>query len=463
MRFHLLLLLFSTLARATEQPNLIVIMADDAGYADVGFNGSSEIPTPNIDRIAKGGVVFTDAYVTFTVCAPSRAGFITGRYPQRFGFERNPAYQPQNAEIGLSREEKTLAEVLRPAGYTSAVVGKWHLGAHEDFHPLARGFDEFFGHLGGGKRYFPESLTKQNTADAKNEWHSYHTWITRGFEPVKTTGYLTDEFTREALSFISRRATTPEKPFFLFLAYNAPHGPLEAPAEEIAKFAHIENEKRRIYAAMISVMDRGIGQILDLLEEQKLAENTLVVFLSDNGGAAHTHGSHNTPLRGAKSEPWEGGWRVPMVARWPAVFPAGVKYSQPVSSMDIFATIVAANKLQPDPERPLDGVNLAPYVRGETSGVPHERIYLRMFDHGAYAMREGNYKIVKPKRPKKANEEARVQIFHLGKDISEKNNLAGTEQERVKSLQAGYEKWSAQLMEPSFPGLEAKPKKDPEP
>ncbi len=441
----------STAVGGPSKPNLIVIMADDLGYADVGFNGNSEIPTPNIDRIAAGGVVFTDAYVTFTVCAPSRAGFITGRYPQRFGFERNPAYRPHSHETGLPREEKTLAEVLRPAGYTSALIGKWHLGAHDDLHPLARGFDEFFGHVGGGKRYFPELLTKKNTADARDEWDSYHTWITRGFEPVQTTEYLTDEFTREAVGFLRRRADSPAQPFFLFLAYNAPHGPLEAPAEDIAKFAHIGNEKRRAYAAMVSVMDRGIGRILDLLDERKMAENTLIVFLSDNGGASNTHGSRNTPLRGGKSEPWEGGWRVPMAARWPGVFPAGAKYSQPVSSMDIFATIAAANGLQADPERPLDGVNLTPYVRGDHPGAPHERIYLRMFDSGAFAMRDGDYKIVRPKN------ETGVKLFNLADDIAEKRDMAAANPERVEALVSDYKRWSAELKEPAFEGL--KPRK----
>jgi arylsulfatase A-like enzyme len=451
-------LLLSALARAAEPPNLVVIMADDLGYADVGFNGCSDIPTPNIDRIAKGGVVFTDAYVTYTVCAPSRAGFITGRYPQRFGFERNPAYQPHNPGIGLPRSEQTLAEALRPAGYTSALVGKWHLGAHDDFHPLKRGFDEFFGHVGGGKRYFPELLTKESTTDAKNEWDSYHTLITRGFTPVKTTGYLTDEFTRESLDFIRRRASAnaPQKPFFLFIAYNAPHGPLEAPADEIAKFGHIQDEKRRTYAALISGMDRGIGQILDLLDEQRLADNTLVVFLSDNGGAVYTHGSRNTPLRGAKAEPWEGGWRVPMAALWPAVFPAGLKFAQPVSSMDIFATIAAANALQPDTQRPLDGVNLAPFVRGEKAGAPHQRIYLRMFDHGAFAMREGNYKIIRSKRAKNSNDEAAVQLYDLAGDVSEKRNLAATEPERLQAMRRDYEQWNTQLIAPAFQGLETK-------
>lgn len=435
------------LAGEPSKPNLIVIMADDLGYADVGFNGNSDIPTPNIDRIAKGGVVFTDAYVTFPVCGPSRAGFITGRYPQRFGFERNPAWRPGDPLTGVAREERTIADVLRPAGYKSGVIGKWHLGSHDELHPLSRGFDEFYGHLGGGHRYFPEELTIKDTAAAKNEPDSYRTWILRNRVPVRTEKYLTDEFSREAVEFVERHK---DGPFFLFLSYNAPHAPMQAPEAEIAKFAHVKDAKRRIYSAMVTVMDRGIGEVLDKLDALKLSDNTLVFFLSDNGGATPANAARNTPLRGAKSDPWEGGWRVPMAARWPGVFPAGVKYPEPVSALDILATIAAANGIKENPERPLDGVNLAPYVRGETTGAPHERIYLRVFDRGVFALREGDDKIVKPKN------ETDVNLFNLSKDISEKQNVAGERKERVAGMQKAYDQWNAQLIEPVFPGLDMK-------
>ncbi len=440
-------LMGSLFAADPVRPNLIVIMADDLGYADVGFNGSSDIPTPNIDRIASGGVVFTDAYVTFAVCGPSRAGFITGRYPQRFGFERNPAWKPGNPSVGVPLAEKTIAEVLRPAGYKSGIIGKWHLGSHDDLHPRSRGFDEFYGHLGGGHRYFPDELTIRNTSEAKDEPDSYRTWIMRGREPVRTERYLTEEFTREATEFLRRHR---KDPFFLFLSYNAPHAPLQAPEEEIKKFQHVPDEKRRIYSAMVSVMDRGIGEVLDELDKLGLAENTLVFFLSDNGGPTRDNGSRNTPLRGGKSQPFEGGFRVPMAARWPGMIPAGIKYSQPVSAVDILATIAAANKIAQDPHRPLDGVNLVPYVRGENRAAPHERIYLRMFDHGVQAMREGDFKIVRP------NKEAGVSLFNLANDISEKKDIAGTDDARVRGMQKAYEEWSAQLVDPSFPGLDMK-------
>ncbi len=425
-------------ATAERPPNLIVIVSDDQGYRDVGFNGGTQIPTPNIDRIAKGGVVFTDAYATGAVCGPSRAGFITGRHPARFGCGGTPGYRPDNPKEGLPLEETTLAEALRPRGYTSALIGKWHLGAHERFHPMNRGFDEFFGHVGGGKRFFPELLTRRDTKDAKNEWESYHTWITRGVEPVRTTGYLTDEFSREAAEFVLRRAADPESPFFLYLAYNAPHSPFEAPAGEIAKFGHIENEKRRTYAAMIAVMDRGIGRILDVLDENNLAGDTLIFFFTDNGGPTKDQVTDNTPLRGGKSSPYEGGFRVPMAARWPGVIPAGSTFTQPVSTMDIFATIAALNHLPEDPGRPRDGVNLMPFLTGAKQGAPHERIYLQLGAGSGFCMREGDYKIVSVR-------DGETQLYNVREDAGETRDLAPSDPARVEKMLSAFHAWNATL------------------
>jgi arylsulfatase A-like enzyme len=428
-------------------PNLIVIVSDDQGYRDVGFNGGTDIPTPNLDRLAKGGVVFTDAYVTGAVCGPSRAGLITGRYPQRFGFGKTPAYRPGDPQEGLSTREQTLAEALRAHGYTSAAIGKWHLGAHDVFHPLHRGFDEFFGHLGGGKRFFPELLTRRTTTDARNEWESYHTWISRGFEPFRTTGYLTEEFNREALDFVRRRAATPEKPFFLYLAYNAPHAPFEAPEEEIAKFAHLQPEERRSYAGMIAVMDRGVGQVLDLLDEKGLADNTLIFFLSDNGGPTNKNITDNAPLRAGKASPYEGGFRVPMAARWPGVIPAGLRYAQPVSALDIFATIAALNRIPENPDRPLDGVNLIPFLTGQKQGPPHEHICLRMDGSPTrFSLREGDYKIV-------SVDGNAVELYNLRDDVSEKRDLAASDPALRDRLLAAYRAWDRELLANTLAGL----------
>ena len=433
------------LAASARPTNFIVIMADDLGYGDVGFNGGKEIPTPHLDRLAAGGAVCTDAYVTFATCAPSRAGFITGRYPQRFGFERNLAWQPNNPATGLPRSETTLPETLRPLGYRSGLVGKWHLGAHTSLHPLERGFDEFFGHIGGGKAYFPEDLVIRETLDCRNEPDSYRAWLSRGREPVRTRDYVTEELTREALDFVRRQK---HDPFFLFLAYNAPHGPLQAPSEELAKFAHIQNEKRRTYAAMVGVLDRGVGRLLDLLDELRLAEDTVVFFLSDNGGPPKDNASSNAPLRGGKASAYEGGIRVPFVVRWPGRIPAGLVYREPVSSLDIFATIAATGRVPARTERPLDGVDLLPLLRGEKTAPADRRIFLRMFDTGRLAMREGDYKIVRNGK----NEP--LALYHLATDLSESTNLADAEPQRLARMNAAYEAWAAELMEPAFAGLD---------
>ena len=307
-KVFLTILLLTAFGVEAKPPNLIVIMADDLGYADVGFNGCKDIPTPNIDKIANNGIRFTSGYVTYSVCSPSRAGFITGRYPQRFGYERNAQYKPGDSNMGLSLSEDTIADALGKVGYKSMVIGKWHLGAHPVLHPLKRGFDEFYGHLGGGHRYMPEDLTIKDSYKAKDEPESYLTWILRDNNPVKPTKYLTDEFSDEAVRFVERHK---DDNFFLFLSYNAPHNPLQATEKYLSRFEHIKDRKRKIYAAMVSAVDDGVGMLLDKLDELKLTDNTLIFFLSDNGGPEHANASDNGVLRGGKGDVWEGGYRVP--------------------------------------------------------------------------------------------------------------------------------------------------------
>ena len=288
---------FAAFGAPTAPPNLILILTDDQGYHDVGFNGCKDIPTPNLDSLAGNGIKFTSGYVSYSVCSPSRAGLLTGRYEQRFGHERNPRFEPKNRLSGLPLTETTLADTLGNSGYHTGIIGKWHLGAHPDLHPLQRGFDEFFGMLGGGHRYLPEELAIKNTRQAKSEEDSYRLWIMRNLEPVKTTNYLTDEFSDEAVSFIARNKT---KPFFLYLAYNAPHAPLLATEKYLRRFPGIKNPKRRTYAAMVSAVDDGVGRVLAELRKQGLETNTLVFFLSDNGGPTTDNASNNNPLRGDK-------------------------------------------------------------------------------------------------------------------------------------------------------------------
>ena len=429
-------------------PNLIVIMTDDQGYADVGFNGCKDIPTPNLDSIASNGVNFPNGYVSYSVCSPSRAGLLTGRYQQRFGHERNPQFQPENSRSGLPLSETTIGDALGKVGYKSGIIGKWHLGAHPDLHPLKRGFNEFFGHLGGGHRYFSEELTLQNTIQAKNEADSYRLWIMRDQTPVKTTQYLTDEFSDEAVRFVERHKA---EPFFLYLAYNAPHAPLQASEKYLARFPGIKNEKRRTYAAMVSAVDDGAGRVLGKLRELGLEEETMVVYLSDNGGPAD-NASDNGPLKGGKGSPWEGGIRVPFAAQWPGHIPKGLVYQNPVVSLDIFATIAALAKAPVDAARPLDGVNLMPYLTGENPGNPHDAIYLRMFDKGAYAVLDHGFKLVIDAKG------AQPQLYDLKQDNGEVKNIAGSNSEKLGALEKKRVGWDAQLVPPAFVGLVTKKK-----
>lgn len=425
----------------SNRPNLIVIMTDDQGYADVGFNGCTDIPTPNMDRIAENGVVFRDGYVTYSVCGPSRAGFMTGRYQQRFGFHRNPPYRIDDPTVGLPLSETTLAEALRPFGYRSGILGKWHLGVHRDLHPLSRGFDEFFGFLGGGKRYFQEDLTIPNCAGARNVNEAYRTWVLRDREPVKISKYLTDELSDEAVAFIERNH---EHPFFLFLAYNAPHAPLQVTDEYLERVPKIQEEPRRTYGAMLVAVDDGVGRVLDKLDELNLTENTMVFFLSDNGGAVQ-NGAINEPLRGSKSDVWEGGFRVPFAAQWPGTMPAGMIYEDPVSALDIFVTMVEQVGYTPHLDRPLDGVNLVPYLTGQKEGRPHETVYLWKYDQDWWAVRHGDYKQVITTRP-----DVRPRLYNLGEDVSESNNLALQKPEIFQTIDQMRLRWKEQHPGPAF-------------
>jgi arylsulfatase A-like enzyme len=433
-----------------DKPNVIVIMADDLGYGDVGFNGSTEIPTPNIDRIADNGVKFTSGYTTYSVCGPSRAGFMTGRYQQRFGFERNPLYRVNDPHMGLPLDEMTIAESVSQVGYKSGMIGKWHLGAHISNHPLNRGFDEFYGHLGGGHKYFPEALTIQDSYDAKNEEQSYQTWLLRNHTPEQTDEYITDEFSNEAVEFVVRHK---DHPFFLFLSYNAPHTPLEAKAEDLALFPSL-TDKRKIYAAMVHAVDRGVGRVLDKLQELNIEENTIIFFLSDNGGPESKNASDNGILRGGKSDVYEGGYRVPFAMQWKNKLAAGGTYDYPVSSLDIFATLSALSDSPINPGKPLDGVHLIPFLTGEEAGPPHATIHIRKFDQDRHAVRYGDMKYIRFKA-----ESPNPRLYDLNTNISESDDDGGNlywnadfhaQRDELQAIQA---EWEADLLHPRFLGL----------
>ncbi len=426
-------------------PNVILILVDDLGYEDVGFNGCSDIPTPNIDRIASEGVKFTQGYVSYAVCGPSRAGLITGRYQDRFGFGRNPLFAPNDPEMGLPLTEETLADVLKKDGYKSIAIGKWHLGAHQSLRPLNRGFDEFFGFLSGGHTYFPETWTLQDEYEVTSQYEAYRTKLLRNNNRVEEEEYLTDALSRAAVNYLGQYR---EGPFFMYLAYNAPHAPLEATEKYLSRFENIEDPKRRTYAAMVSAVDDGVGRILDKLEQLDIARNTIIFFLSDNGGPEQHNASDNGILRGGKSDLFEGGVRVPFAMRWPAKIKGGTVYHAPVISLDIFATVIARARQPLETKHPLDGVDLLPFVLGERSDAPHELLFWRKFDQNEYAARNAaGDKIISLKD--------RTRLFNLEENISEDNALEIKDNLRSEVLKNAYKNWNSQMINPTFLGLQS--------
>src|SRR5688572_28548236 len=302
-------------ARAARPPNIVVIVADDMGYADIGVHGAKDIPTPNIDALANSGIRFTNAYVTGPYCSPTRAGLMTGRYPQRFGHEFNIGGTATHAEAGLPLEEVTLADRLKAAGYRTAIFGKWHLGSVARFRPRARGFDEFFGFLAGAHSYVA-------VAQGQNP-------IMDGDSIPNRIDYLTDAIGGRAVEFINRNKA---RPFFLYVAFNAVHVPMQATEKYLSRFPSL-SEPRRTYAAMLSAMDENIGRTLGALRANGLEENTLVFFFSDNGGptiVGGVNGSRNDPLRGSKRQTWEGGIRVPFIVSWKGRIAPGRTDSRPI-------------------------------------------------------------------------------------------------------------------------------------
>lgn len=444
------LALFSSPPQAAAEfprPNILILLSDDQGYADLGVQGSKDIPTPHIDSLAHHGVRCTAGYVSSAMCSPSRAGLITGRSQSRFGHDIN--WEPEwpvdpNDPRGLPLSEKTIADHLKAAGYHTGVVGKWHLGEAPPFHPNRRGFDEFFGFISGGHNYF--------TAEYRDSppLNHYNTLLERnGMPQPAAPGYLTTVLGEESAAFIHRNK---EKPWLLYTAFNAPHTPLQATPELLQRVNHIPDEKRRTYAAMVVGMDDAVGRILQQLREDGLEERTLVFFLSDNGGTTENHPSSNSPLRGRKGQMWEGGIRVPFLAQWKSVLPAGKTYDRPVSSLDILPTALAAAGASSIASKPLDGTDLVPYLSGKKSGAPHETLFWRIAERDIWAVRDGSHKRVK--------QGAAINLYDLSKDGGETSDRADKLPEIQERLQKAFDEWQATLSEPLWtvyktPELEA--------
>lgn len=429
-----LVLTVPTLAAEPNRPNILLLVADDLGYADLGFQGCKDIPTPHLDALCKSGIRCTNGYVSGPYCSPTRAGLLTGRYQTRFGHEFNPG---RGTNAGLPLSETTLADRLKAAGYKTGWVGKWHLGTAAKFHPVKRGFDETFGFLGGAHAYFPGRGAP----------------IYRGTEVVSEKEYLTDAIAREAVAFLDRHK---QEPFFLYLAFNAVHTPMQATDERLKRFPSIADKTRQTYAAMTLAMDEAVGKVLDKLRTTRLEERTLIFFISDNGGptmrGTTINGSRNTPLRGSKRTTLEGGIRVPFVVAWKGRLPSGQTYDKPVIQLDILPTALAAAGVSVQPEWKSDGVNLLPYLNGKQEGTPHEILYWRLGQQ--MAIRQGDWKLVRydPVVDGERGRATPAKLYNLAQDIGETQDLAAKEPDKRKQLQSIWEKWNATLSEPLWGG-----------
>ena len=423
-------------ASAAEKPNILVIVADDMGYADCGVQGCKDVATPSIDSLARNGVRFTNGYVSGCVCSPSRAGIITGRYQQRCGHDANP-----KGQFGLDLKETTMAQRMKAAGYVAGITGKWHLGEEKEQMPLSRGFDEFYGIL-------PHGIAAEKKGSGVQ--------VYRGWDKVETPSDHTVKFGEEAGAFIERHKS---EPWFLYLPFTAVHAPHVAPESYVQKFAHIEDKGRRQLCAMISVMDDRIGAVLAKLRELKLEERTLIFFISDNGGP-QSRTVHNGPLRGGKWTVWEGGIRVPFMVQWKGHVAPGRVLDTPVIALDILPTALAAAKVDVSlretnsatnlsrserttlAETALDGVNLLPLLEGKTDKLAREALFWRFGVQ--FAVRQGDWKLVK------ASRDMQPALFNLATDIGEKSDLAAQQPDKVKQLTALWESWNARNIPPRW-------------
>jgi len=452
-----------------RRPNIVLLLADDLGYGELGCQGNPQVPTPHIDSIAGNGIRFTQGYVTAPFCSASRAGLLTGKYQTRFGYEFNPvgAYNEDPA-AGLPVSERTLADHLHDAGYATGLIGKWHLGGTAKYHPYRRGFDEFFGFLHEGHYFVPPPYRGVTTmlrrralpTGGQGRWisrdgnlvlsthmgydepdYDADNPIYRGGQPVEERAYLTDALTREAVDFIDRNA---ERPFFLYLAYNAVHSPLQGADAYMRKFSHIDDIHRRIFAAMLSNLDDSVGTVLQKLRDENLEEDTLIFFISDNGGPTRELTSSNAPLRGEKGQVYEGGIRVPFLLQWKGHLPSSITYDRPVISLDVFAT--ASKVARHATPATIDGVDLLPYLTGQKKGPPHESLFWRLGNRTA--IRVGDWKLLK--NPSRGNADDNWELYDLASDTGESQNLAAREPQRLEQLVAAWQQINEEMIAPTW-------------
>ena len=465
-----------------KPPNIILIVADDLGYNDITLNGGGlakgTVPTPHINSLAQQGANFETSYSGNATCAPSRAAMMTGRYPTRFGFEFTPTpkqfmkvignYKGPNqlydaiyhAErekdlipyetMGLPRSEITMAKMLKGQGYRTLHVGKWHLGDAPEFRSHVHGFDEALSFQHGSSLYLPENDPNVVNAQQSFDIIDKFQWAAGSFgmhfnggEPFKPKRYVTDYLTDEAEKAIEANR---KQPFFLYLAYTAPHTPLQATKEDYEALSHIEDHTLRVYAAMVRNLDRNIGRVLQSLRDKGLDDNTLVIFTSDNGGAHYVGlDGLNKPYRGWKATFFEGGIRVPLLMKWPAGIPQGVKPQMVVNHMDIFSTVAAATGAKLPSDRPIDGVNLLPQLSKPADKGPARALFWRTDTYRV--IRKGDWKLQVAQNPRKD------WLFNMATDPTEKINLADKEPERLASMKKELEAFNATQVKPSWPSM----------
>jgi arylsulfatase A-like enzyme len=421
-------------AEKAGKPNVLIIYADDLGWGETGVQGCKDIPTPHIDSIANNGVRFTQGYVAATYCSPSRAGLMTGRYPTRFGHEFNAVAR----HSGLSLKETTLATRLKLLGYETCCVGKWHLGESSvEYNPVKRGFNEFYGTLANTPFYHPTQFidSRQSLDVQKIDDENF---------------YTTDKYAERAVDWL---AAHKDQPWFLYLPFNAQHAPLQAPQKYLDRFPKITDEKRKIFAAMMSAMDDAVGDVLGQIRKQGQEDNTIVFFVGDNGGPTLSTTSQNGGLRGYKMTTFEGGPRVPFFVQWKGKLAGGKTYENPVMNLDILPTVVTAAGGKVEAGWNLDGVDLTPYLTGANAERPHQTIYWRYGDQ--WAIRDGDWKLVVSK-----GGSGKPELYDLSRDRSESNDLASAETSKVAKLQKMWDAWSAEQAEPTAKDDQSKKQKN---
>lgn len=433
---------FASSAKSTvdERPNILVILTDDMGYADVGFNGSTDIKTPTLDALAEKGTTFTAAYNVHPFCGPSRAGLMTGRYPHKFGSQFNLPRSSRAGGLGIPLEETYISKVLQDAGYFTGAVGKWHLGEKPEFHPNNRGFDEFYGFLNGGHDYFPSKFKAKYDKDVERGFNhaifGYLKPLERNGKEVEEKEYVTDGLSREAVSFIEKAGEDKKQPFFLYLAYNAPHSPMQAKQEDMAQFPEITDKKRKVYAGMVYAVDRGVKRVVESLKATGQYENTLIVFLSDNGGKPKL-GADNAPLRGRKGSAYEGGSRTPMFFHWPKQPISGKIFTHPVSTLDFYPTFAELARATIPKKKKLDGKRLFNHIMSDTNPRGDEMLYFMRHRKGFSEVSgvKNNWKVANISGNK-------WQLFNLANDIGETKDLSAKYPNMVREMVAELEDWS---------------------